>query len=408
MFDLDKWQEIFTSISRHKLRTVLTSFGVCWGIFMLVLLLGAGNGLFNSIEYQFSDMAKNSIFLSGGRTSIAHNGLKKGRRIKFDNTDYEFLRDHFDGVDEITGRFHLSGDKKVRYKDKNLSYNIQSIHPAFRIIENMTMLTGRFISDKDIDTYKKVCIVGRIVRDDMFGKDVDPVGEEILIDKVAYTIIGVFYDTDDWVMKNIYIPISTAQKVYTGQNRMHRLMFTTTGLTVPEVSKIEDEVMAAFAQRKNFSIKDNRAIWVNNTAKEYEEFASLMFAIKSIIWLVGIFSMIAGVIGVSNIMLIIVKDRTKEIGIRKSLGATPGSIITMILQESIFITGMAGYVGVALGVLVVGAMSGIKSDFFRTPHVDLGVVITATLILVLSGAVAGLIPALKAASINPVEAMKSD
>lgn len=408
MFDLDKWGEIFESISRHKLRTILTAFGVFWGIFMLVLLMGAGNGLFNSIKYEFSDVATNSIWLSPGRTSIPYKGLKKGRRIRFDNSDYEFLKNNFEGVDDITGRFFISGNRQIQYGDKNLAFSINSIHPAFKIMENMTVTAGRFLTDEDLKEYRKVCIIGNIVRDQLFDDGEDPIGKQIIVDKIAYTVVGTFYDIDDWVMKNVYVPISTSQKVYSGNDRLHRIMFTTKGLTVEEVSKIEDEVYAAFATRKNFSVKDRRAIWSNNNAKDFESFASMMFVMKGIIWLVGIFSMIAGVIGVSNIMLIIVKDRTKEIGIRKSLGATPYSIITMILQESILITAVAGFVGVACGILVIGSISGIKSDFFRTPHVDLSVVILATIILVLSGALAGLIPAIKAARINPVIAMKAD
>jgi len=407
MFDLDKWAEIFESINRHKLRTALTAFGVFWGIFMLVLLMGAGNGLFNSIKHEFSDVATNSIWLSPGRTSIPHNGLNKGRRIRFDNSDYDFLKDHFEGVDEITGRFFISGDRKVNYKDKSLSYSINSIHPSFKTMENITVTEGRFLTDKDLATYSKVCIIGDIVKKNLF-EDEDAIGKQIIVDNIAYTVVGTFYDIDDWVMKNIYIPITTAQKVYSGNKRLSRIMFTTKGMSVEEVTKIEDEVYAAFAVRKNFSVKDRRAIWSDNNAKDFEEFAGLMFAIQGIIWMVGIFSMIAGVIGVSNIMLIIVKDRTKEIGIRKSLGATPWSIIMMVLQESIFITALAGFVGVACGVLIIGSLSGIKSDFFRTPHVDLSVIIIATVVLVLSGALAGLIPAIKAARINPVIAMKAD
>jgi putative ABC transport system permease protein len=407
VFDLDKWTEILESVNRHKLRTTLTAFGVFWGIFMLVLLMGAGNGLFNSIKYEFSDVATNSIWLSPGRTSKPYKGLNKGRRIKFDNTDYEFLRDNFDGVDEITGRFYITGNRQVVYKDKNLSYSINSIHPSFKTMENMTVTAGRFLTDEDLKHHRKVCIIGNIVRDNLF-EDEDPIGKEINVGGIVYTVIGTFYDIDDWVMKNIYIPITTAQKVYSGNRQLNRIMFTTTGLTVEEVSKIEKEVAVAFAGRKNFDVTDRRAIWSENNAEDFEEFASLMLAIKGIIWLVGIFSMIAGVIGVSNIMLIIVKDRTKEIGIRKSLGATPVSIITMILQESILITSVAGFIGVGLGVLVIGSMSGIKSDFFRTPHVDISVVLIATLILILSGALAGLIPAMKAARINPVIAMKAD
>jgi len=369
--------------------------------------MGAGNGLFNSIKHEFSDVATNSIWLSPGRTSIPHNGLNKGRRIRFDNSDYDFLKDHFEGVDEITGRFFISGDRKVKYKDKSLSYSINSIHPSFKTMENITVTEGRFLTDKDLATYSKVCIIGDIVKKNLF-EDEDAIGKQIIVDNIAYTVVGTFYDIDDWVMKNIYIPITTAQKVYSGNKRLSRIMFTTKGMSVEEVTKIEDEVYAAFAVRKNFSVKDRRAIWSDNNAKDFEEFAGLMFAIQGIIWMVGIFSMIAGVIGVSNIMLIIVKDRTKEIGIRKSLGATPWSIIMMVLQESIFITALAGFVGVACGVLIIGSLSGIKSDFFRTPHVDLSVIIIATVVLVLSGALAGLIPAIKAARINPVIAMKAD
>lgn len=407
MFDLDKWQEIFLSLNRHKLRTILTAFGVFWGIFMLVLLLGAGNGLFNSVEHDFADEAINSIWLTPRRTTMPYQGLKKGRQIKFDNSDYNFIQEHFEGIDEITGRFFLSGDKKVTYKDKSLSFPVQSIHPAFRKIENLGILEGRFLTKQDLDEVRKVCVIGTKAKENLFG-DENPLGEMITIDNVVYKVIGVFTDSSDWILKNIYIPITTAQKVYSGQNRLHRIMFTTQGTDVEEISKIEEQVLSAFAARKNFDPADKRAIWSSNNAEDFEEFAGMMTAIKGIIWLVGIFTIIAGVIGVSNIMLIIVKDRTKEIGIRKSLGATPFSIVSMILQESIFITALAGYAGMASGVLLISLCKNIKTDFWRTPHVDLSVILMATFVLVISGALAGLIPALKAARVNPVIAMKSD
>lgn len=407
MFDLDKWQEIFLSLNRHKLRTILTAFGVFWGIFMLVLLLGAGNGLFNSIKYEFADEAINSIWLNPRRTTMPYEGLKKGRQIKFDNSDYDFIQEQFEGIDEITGRFFLAGDKRVTYKDKSLSFSVQCIHPAFKKIENLGLLEGRFITDQDLKEYRKVCVIGQKARESLFGEDT-ALGEMINIDNVVYKVVGVFTDSSDWILKNIYIPISTAQKVYSGQDRLHRLMFTTQGNDVAEITRVEEQVLAAFAKRKKFDPADKRAIWSSNNAKNYEEFAAMMTAIKGIIWLVGVFTIIAGVIGVSNIMLIIVKDRTKEIGIRKSLGATPWSIVSMILQESIFITALAGYGGMAFGVFLISLAKNVKTDFWRTPHVDLSVVLTATIVLVISGAIAGLIPALKAARVNPVVAMKSD
>jgi len=225
MFDLDKWEEIFESIRRHKLRTMLTAFGVFWGIFMLVLLLGAGNGLFNSIKHSFSDMATNMISISTGRTSKPHDGMKPGRSIRFDMTDYEYLRDHFENVDQITGRFFMSGDKQVKYKQKVLSNSIECIHPSFKLMENMTVTSGRYLTDKDLDNFEKVCIIGDIVKKDIFG-DEDPIGKELEIDKVMYKVVGTFWDIDDWIMKRIYIPITTAQKVYSGSNRIHRINLT--------------------------------------------------------------------------------------------------------------------------------------------------------------------------------------
>lgn len=409
MFDLDKWQEIFESISRHKLRTALTAFGVAWGIFMLVLLLGAGNGLRNGVEYSFMDEAINSIWMSPGRTSKPYKGLTEGRSIKFDNDDFDFIQEQYSEVDNVSGRFFLSGDKSVNYKDKKLAFSVNCIHPSFQVIENMIVTQGRFLIDKDLEDFRKVCVIGRIVREKLFDKDEDPIGKEIEIDKVIYKVVGVFYDTGgEWVMKNIYIPITTAQKVYSGQNRLHRIALTASGLDEAGMAALQEQVVNDFAARKKFDPTDRRAMRAYNNAEEFKSIMGLMNAIAMITWLVGIFSIIAGVIGVSNIMLIIVKDRTKEIGIRKALGATPRSIISMILQESVLITSIAGYFGLALGVGAVALMGGADTQFFRHPEVNIGVAILATMVLVVTGALAGLIPAMQAAKINPVIAMKSD
>ena len=408
MFDFDKWQEIFESIKRHKLRTGLTAFGVFWGIFMLVLLLGAGKGLNNGIMYQFSDEAINSIWLRPGRTSKPYKGIQKGKLIKFDNSDFEFIQSQYKDVDHITGRFFLSGDKTVSYQNTTLSFSIQCIHPAFKIVENIIVTEGRFLRQDDLDGFKKVCVIGRIVKEKLFGEE-DAIGKEIEVDKITYKVVGVFYDTGgEWIMKNIYIPITTAQKVYSGDDRLHRIMFTANGLDVQGMQTLQAQVVSDFSQRKNFDPTDRRAFRANNNAEDFEEFSSMMAAINGIIWLVGIFSIIAGVIGVSNIMLIIVKDRTKEIGIRKAMGATPFSIVSMIIQESIFITGFAGYFGLACGVGIMALLGDVTTEFWRNPEVNLGVAIMATLILIIAGAIAGLIPAVHAARINPVSAMKND
>ena len=408
MFDLDKWQEIFNSIRRHKLRTTLTALGVFWGIFMLVILLGAGNGLQNGVEEEFADDAINSIWLRRGTTSMPYDGLPKGRRIKFTNDQYDFLDKNYKELDHITGRFYLSGDRTVSYGQKKVSYPVRAVHPGHQYLENTLIAEGRYINDLDLDQFRKSAVIGRVVKEDLFG-DTDPIGKEITVGGIVYTIVGTYTDTgSEGEMRIIYIPVTTAQKVYAGTEELHQLMFTIGDLSVEESKVLEKDIRAAFAQQLQFDIKDRKALYMFNGAENYEEFTSLFAAINLFVWFVGIGSIIAGVIGVSNIMLIIVKDRTKEIGIRKALGATPYSIVSMILQESVFITALAGYMGLLAGVGIISLMSSMEVEYFRNPQVDFGMGIIATLILVISGALAGLMPALQAARINPVVAMKTD
>ena len=406
MIDWDKWQEIFDSIRRHKLRTFLTALGVFWGIFMLVLLLGAGQGLNNGIEFQFRDDAVNSIFLNAGVTSEPYKGLPKGRRIQFNNEDYDYLVEQFTDIEYITGRLYLSGDRTVKYKQKNLSYTVQAVHPDHIYLENSEMIAGRYLNESDQKSFNKVAVIGDLVRDNLMDGE-DPIGKEINIGGIVYQVIGVFTDSGGENQRRmIYIPISTGQKVYTGRDDIHRLMFTTGDLSVEESSALEERVRLALARRHQFSPEDKRALYTFNLAAEYHQMQNLFLAIRIFVWFVGIGSIIAGVIGVSNIMLIIVKDRTKEIGIRKALGATPRSIVAMILQEAIFITAMAGYLGIIAGIALLSLAGSVETEFFRNPQINIGVVLSATLVLVIAGAVAGLFPAMQAARINPIEAMR--
>jgi len=408
MIDIDKWQEIFTSIRRHKLRTALTAFGVAWGIFMLVALLGMGQGLQNGIEHDFRDDAVNSLWIRPGKTSMGYKGLKEGRYIQFDNSDYELLKNQFQEIDAITGRFYVSGSQTVSYKEKTMSFNTRGVHPGHQVIENSVMIAGRYILDKDLDAFSKIAVIGKIVRDDLFGKE-DPLGKQINIGGTIYKVVGVFKDTGgDEEMRNIFIPVTTAQKIYSGKNQLHQIMVSGGNLGLREMQVLESKVHHAMARHKKFDPKDERAVRIFNLAEEYQQIMGLMSAIKGLTWLVGIFSILAGVIGISNIMLIIVKDRTKEIGIRKAIGATPGSIVNMIMQESIFITSVAGYIGLLLGVGLIYGVSGVESEYFRNPQVNLAMVVTALVVLIITGTLAGLIPAIQAARINPVEAIKSD
>lgn len=406
MIDLDKWQEIFSSISRHKMRTMLTALGVFWGIFMLVLLLGAGRGLENGVRYQFRDTALNSLWIRTGTTSLPYNGLPIGRRIEFENADYDFLREHFQEVEYISGRFYLPGDQLAQYKGKTLAYPVRSVHPGHLEVEKTEVISGRYINDKDIEERRKVAVIGRTVVKDLFG-DENPVGKELMIDKASYTVVGTFYDSGgEYEMRVIYIPISTAQQRYGGSEKIHQLMVTTGSLPLEGMKKLEQEIRYVFAARKQYAPDDNQAIWISNIAEEYQEFENLFAFINAFVWMVGIGSIVAGVIGVSNIMLILVKDRTKEIGVRKAMGATPGSIIMMIIQESLLITGVAGYLGMAAGIGLLFLLGSMETEYFRHPEVNLSIILSSVLVLMVTGTVAGLMPALKAASINPVEAMR--
>ncbi|GAA5222362.1 ABC transporter permease [Membranihabitans marinus] len=406
--DLDKWSEIFQSIQKHKLRTGLTALGVFWGIFMLVVLLGSGQGLQNAIELKFKSDAVNSIWLYGGTTSKEFNGLPKGRNITFDNEDYEVIGEQFPEIENLAGRVFLRGNLILKYKDKNLSFSVRGVHPDMIKIENAIIESGRFINDEDQRQRRKVAVIGSIVSKEVF-EDEDPIGKEILIGSTAYTVVGLVLDVEnDRSQREIFIPISVAQVVYQGNDDIANLAMITGDMKEEEVAELETGIKNLLASKHQFHPSDVRAIYINNRFEDYQSFQNLFLGIKSFLWFVGLGSILAGIVGVSNIMLIIVKDRTKEIGIRKALGATPRSIVSMILTEAIFITSMAGYIGLVAGIMLLSLMSGVKSEFFLNPEIHLGVGVAAILLLVIAGALAGLIPALQAAKINPIVAMRTD
>ena len=412
MFDKDKWQEIFGTIRRHKLRTALTAFSVWWGIFMLVILLGAGTGMQNSILHNFRDDAANALFIRSGSTSQPYKGLPAGRYIRFDNDDYDMAKE-VDGIVHHSGRYYLWGEFFTTYKNKSLAFNIRCIHPGHQMIENTEVTHGRYINDDDINQKRKVCVIGRLVKEGFFEEDEQAVGEYLNIKGLDYLVVGVFNDSGgDWENRNIYLPISTAQ-LTEGTDRIHNIALDLGDVTFEEAKAIEEDLRVQLAARHKFSPADRSALRIWNKAESSREFNLVFSFINGFIWFVGIGSILAGVIGVSNIMLIVVKERTKEIGIRKALGATPFSIVSMIVQEAIFLTGVAGYFGLACGLGVIYAVqqfmesNNIEAEYFRNPEVNTGVAVFALGVLILSGAVAGLIPALQAVRVNPVVAMKS-
>ncbi len=410
MIDFDKWQEIFDSIRRHKMRTFLTALSVWWGIFMLVVLLGAGKGLENSALHNFEDDAINTLWIWSDETSEPYNGLPAGRRVRMTLDDYDKI-DELEGVNLTSGRYFPSGEYFTTYKNKSLSFNVQCVHPEHEPIEKPKIIKGRFVNDLDIENHRKVCIIGKLVKDDFFKEGEEAIGEYLTIKGVDYKIVGVFTESRDSEMRRIYLPLTTIQRVE-GTDRVHSFTVEVGDATLEESKAIEDRIRATLATQHNFSPTDEKAVGIWSRLEDFNNFKMTIGFINLFIWFVGIGSIIAGVIGVSNIMLIVVKERTREIGVRKALGATPNSIISMILQESILLTSLAGYIGMIFGMTLVYGVNQImvanemEAEFFRNPEVDLPTVLIALSILIISGALAGLIPALQAVRINPVVAMK--
>jgi len=411
MFDLDKWQEIFSTISKNKLRTALTGFSVAWGIFMLIILLGSGTGLENGVEEQFADDATNSLWIYARQTTKAYRGYNSGRQIRFTNEDYDRIKYSIEQADHITGRFYISSSNTTSYKNNYGTYEIRSVHPGHQYLENTIITEGRYINELDLDHYSKVAVIGNLIKQDLFKNGENPIGEYIKVGNIPFKVVGVFTDKGgEGEMRKIYLPITTAQKVFNGANRIHQLMFTMGDATIDESKQIEEQIQAEFAQAHHFDPEDQRAIGINNSLEDYTRVQNLFLGIRIFIWIVGIGTIIAGIVGVGNIMMIVVKERTKEIGVRKALGATPRSIIGLILLESIVITSLAGYIGLVMGVglleLVRANMP--PSDFFMNPEANISIALTAVALLVFSGTLAGFIPARKAAAIKPIEALRDE
>lgn len=409
MFDIDKWQEILSTINKNRMRTFLTGFSVAWGIFMLIVLLGSGKGLQNGIDKQFRQDAVNTIWFGPGTTSKNYEGLKAGREIKFTNEDYEYVRDRLEGVEKISGRYFMWQNRVISYKKEYGVFDLICVHPDYQDIESAVMEQGRYVNTVDIQKRRKVAVIGRPVQKALFKDKKNPIGEYIKINNVPFMVVGVFSDKTERDETRVYLPITTAQMISGGANRIQNLTIIS-NLSAKESEQFEKDLRADFAKRHRFDVEDQNAMWIFNRLKEYKMFSNLFLGIQIFVSVIGAFTIIAGIVGVSNIMIIVVNERTKEIGVRKAIGATPMSIVGMILLEAVFITGLAGYIGLIAGIGTLELVSSVipENQFFLNPEVDFRIAVISTLVLILAGTLAGLMPSLRASRIRPVVALRDE
>jgi len=413
MFDIDKWQEIFSTVQKNKLRTFLTGFSVAWGIFMLIVLLGSGKGLENGIHSNFDADAANSIWIFPGQTSKPYKGIQPGKYVRFTNEDYERLKREIDNLERISSRYDIRGNDLISYKNEYGSFGINTVHPDMEFIENSFPIKGRFINNIDIEKSRKVAVIGDLVEEALFKNRKSPIEEYIKIQGIPFKVVGIYSENsnNDGERRRVYIPISTAQMIFDGGNRINNIALSVKDMTLDESKQFEEKLKASFAANHNFDKEDDRAIFIRNNQENIKEFQNAFQGIRLFIWVIGIGTIIAGIVGVSNIMIIVVKERTKEIGIRKAIGATPWSIVSSILQESILITSFAGYIGLVLGVALMEIIAkNVPADsmMFKNPEIDMSVAISATILLIISGTFAGYIPARRAAKIKPVVALRDE
>ena len=409
MFSKDTWREIFETIRKNKLRTFLSGFTVALGIFIFVLLFGLGNGLKNTFQEFFIDDASNAIFLYPGRTSKPYRGFKANRIIEFENEDLEDIKKDFPFyLEYVTPR--ITRSTQVSYKNESNSYAARGVAPGNQFVEKSIIMKGRYLNEKDLTEKRKNVVIGRLVAKDLFGTE-DPIGKYVEMGTSAFKVIGVFQDEGgDNEERFIYMPYTTRQQLEKSNDKVGQIVVTfRKELGYAGAMAFEKELNQFLRDKKNIDPTDPNGIYIQNRTSDLKQSQQFAVVLQLIVSFVGLGTLIAGIIGISNIMVFVVKERTKELGIRKALGATPRSVIQMILQESIFITAISGYFGLIFGVFVLKSIGVQLEEFFiKNPYIDMGTATAATIILIIFGAIAGYIPAKRASSIKPIVALRDE
>ena len=410
MFDLDRWREIFQSINKNKLRSVMSGFTVAFAILLFTLLFGVVSGLKNTFEDAFVDNAANSMIVRVWKSTKPFKGLQSGRRIQLKNPDYEYLADKYESkIDLMTAR--IFKNFSISYNNKQDNYSVTAVHPDHQFLEKTIIEEGRYINQLDINASSKVIVLGRLVKADLFGKK-PALGKRVNVGGISYKVIGIFSDEGgDNEERIAYIPVTTAQKLYGNNDYLNQIRIGyNEDLNLDEAIAFGNLIERDMRSKLDIHPDDQSALSVRNMAEGRKGVDAFMIALFFIVIFIGSGTLIAGIIGISNIMIFVIKERTKEFGIRKALGAKPSSIVGMVVQESVLITTIAGYLGLTLGTYILSLIgNSLEKDYFiKDPSVSQGLVIGATFVLIISGLIAALVPARKASKIKPVVALRAD
>ena len=410
------FSEITSTLKRNKLRTFLTGFSISWGIFMLIVLLSAGNGLKNGVTSNFEEQSKNVITVNSGFTTVEYKGYPKWRYVTMDMRDSALFANNFSEIDQIVPTYgNWTNNSKVTRGKKELSLGMIAVYPQYTDFRKVVLTSGRFINPTDIEQLRKVAIISD--KDaDLFFMGEDPIGKEVMIGELSFKIVGLYKSEGEW-RRSIYLPFSTAMRIYNPSQQLTSFSLSVTGLDeVEQINAFKNTLRQSLSRKHEFDPDDWNAIRIWDNISDYKEFLSIFKGISLFIWLIGIGTLIAGIVGVSNIMLITVRERTKEFGIRKAIGAKPSSILKLVILESLSITALFGYIGMFFGIALMEVvnkiltMKGIGSiegqTMFKDPSVDLGIVISATLVLIVAGVFAGYVPARRAVKVKPIEALR--
>ncbi len=416
---IDFWQEIYGTVRRNKLRTALTGFSVAWGIFILIVLLGFGNGLINSFKSQSDGLASNSMMVGGSSTDLAYGGFEKGRSIQLRDKEVGISNEMTDHIENASG-IAYSPTMSMSFEGEFFDLALMGVNPAYIDTESPTILVGRFINDIDIKQCRRVLVINE-KHSKLFFKDYnEAIGKRVNVGGLLYQIVGVYKGRGNQGSNDMYAPFSTVRRLQNTGDKVGRIIFSVKNIaTKAESDAFEKEYRKRIAASQGYSPEDTRGIWVWNRLSNYLDQMNGFGYLTTAIWVIGIFTLISGIVGVSNIMLITVKERTREFGIRKALGARPMSILWLIIAESVAITAFFGYLGLLTGIGItewVNAVMGTQTmnagvfqmSYFKDPTVNIGIAVQATLTLIVCGTLAGLFPALKAVKIPPIEALRAD